>query len=118
MARHTPGIFVTELSLKTVDLFQLPPPTEQEGSGCWSFEWSTVWCPEGSTFEGGRGGGGGGERMRMVTFLTTLPEREDGGVERQMKEVLYIKQPPPSIILPRHLRQEIEIRFTRQPSPG
>ena len=42
--------------------------------------------------------------MRMVTFLTTLPEREDGGVERQMKEVLYIKQPPPSIILPLETR--------------
>ena len=30
MARHTPGIFVTELSLKTVDLFQLPQQSKQE----------------------------------------------------------------------------------------
>ena len=30
MARHTAGIFVTELSLKTVDLFQLPQQSRTE----------------------------------------------------------------------------------------
>ena len=82
MARHTPGIFVTELSLKTVDLFQLPQQSKQEADArILTGAQSSVFHLWELVLVRIRGGGGGDEDADIPNY----PGRERGTEELRDK---------------------------------